>query len=267
MTSSGRGTGYIHGYDPREVDRLVRQARTLAPWTLAGVAFPEGSRVLEVGCGVGAELALLSERQPSLKLLGADLAASQLAAARAALGPRVPLLQARGERLPFPDHSLDGIFTCWLLEHVPDPAAVVAECRRVLKPGAAFHAREVDNASFRVHPESPAVDRFMEVVNRVQQGYGGDPFVGRRLHALLLEAGFGDVRVTLPAIYSDATSGALHRELCAYFHDLLASMVRPCVAAGLEPAVAEAALAHLAGLSTHSLGAVVHVPRFASAVA
>ena len=260
--------GYIHGYDPAEVARLVRQARVLARWTMEDVWFPRGGRVLEVGCGVGAELRLLQELHPEVDLIGLDLSESQLEAARVQLAVRpVPLVRASGAGLPFPDGSLDGIFTCWLLEHVPDPSALLAECRRVLKPGAPIYAREVDNDSFRVWPESRALDRLMETMNGVQRSFGGDPVVGRRLHALLLAAGFRSVQISLPAVYSDATHGVAHRELCTYFHDLLRSTVPACVAAGLAPEVAGEALAHVAALADHPLGAVVHVPRFAAAAA
>lgn len=259
-------SGYIHGFDPVEVARLVRQARVLARWTMDEVWFPRGGRVAEVGCGVGAELLLLAELHPETDYIGVDLSASQLQAAQVQLaGRRIPLLQASGHQLPFRDRSLDGIFTCWLLEHVPDPSFLLAECRRVLKPGAPFYAREVDNDSFRIWPESRAVDRLMEVVNRVQRSFGGDPVVGRRLHALLLANGFQQVQISLPPIYTDQTHGAAHVELCTYFHDLLKSTVPACVAAGLDQATADEALAHLASLASHPLSACVHVPRFASA--
>lgn len=262
-------SGYIHGYDETEVRRLARQARMLAPWTLAGVEFPRGALVMEVGCGVGAELALLAGRQPDLRLIGCDLAASQLAAARAELAAArvaAPLVQASGTRLPARDASLDGVFTCWLLEHVPDPAAVLSECRRVLKPGGRLYAREVDNGSFRVWPESDALDRYMDAVNRVQIGYGGDPFVARRLFALLVEAGFAKVDVVLPSIYADAGKGALWVGLVRYFHDLLASARPACVAAGLPADVADRALAHMCDLEHSPVGSIVHQPRFALAI-
>ena len=259
---------YIHGFDPVEVARLARQARTLARWTMQGVTYPHGGRVLEVGCGVGAELAILAERQPDLQLIGLDLSASQLAAAHSQLaGRHIPLVQAAGDRLPIRNGSLDGVFTCWLLEHVPDPLALLVACRRALKPGAPLFAREVDNDSFRIYPESAAVDQLMQVLNAEQRSYGGDPVVGRRLHALLLQAGFQNVRVTLVPVHADATTPAQHRELAQYFHDLLASVVPACLQAGLEPDVAKQALADLAALKEHPHGSSVHVARFASAVA
>jgi SAM-dependent methyltransferase len=262
-------SGYVHGYDEVEVRRLARQARTLAPWTMDGVSFPAGALVMEVGCGVGAELVLLAERQPDLRLLGCDLAATQLRAARRELdaaGVRAPLVQASGARLPVADARLDGIFTCWLMEHVPDPGALAAECARVLKPGGRFYAREVDNGSFRMWPESDDVLRYMDTLNRVQIAYGGDPFVSRRLFALLVEAGFAEVRMSLPSIYADSSMPAPWLELVRYFHDLLVSVRGACVAAGLPEDVADRALAHVKSLETSRVGSIVHQPRFALAI-
>jgi cyclopropane fatty-acyl-phospholipid synthase-like methyltransferase len=47
--------GYVHGYSTDEARRLGDQANTLAELLHAGTSYPPGSRVLEVGCGVGAQ--------------------------------------------------------------------------------------------------------------------------------------------------------------------------------------------------------------------
>ena len=46
---------YVHGYSARERTRLVDQAATLTELLHAGTRYPSGSRVLEAGCGVGAQ--------------------------------------------------------------------------------------------------------------------------------------------------------------------------------------------------------------------
>jgi SAM-dependent methyltransferase len=37
--------------------------------------------------------------------------------------------------IPFPDAYFEGVFCCWLLEHLPEPARAILEFHRVLKPG------------------------------------------------------------------------------------------------------------------------------------
>ena len=53
---------YLHGYSEDEQRRLVSQARFLEPGIYAGIDFTRATRVLEIGCGVGAQLAILRRR-------------------------------------------------------------------------------------------------------------------------------------------------------------------------------------------------------------
>ncbi|MCB9618058.1 MAG: class I SAM-dependent methyltransferase [Sandaracinus sp.] len=81
--------GYIHGYSEEERRRLVAQAelwrdRFLVP----GLDYRPGEKLLEIGCGVGAVLAVLGEHFPGLNLTGVDLVPSQIAAAKDELASR-----------------------------------------------------------------------------------------------------------------------------------------------------------------------------------
>jgi SAM-dependent methyltransferase len=89
------------------------------------------SRVLEVGVGTGAVALPLTEHGHTV--LGADLAPAMLAKAHERLGARVAVADAH--RLPFPDAAFDAVVAVWVLHVVADRDAVVAECRRVLRPG------------------------------------------------------------------------------------------------------------------------------------
>jgi ubiquinone/menaquinone biosynthesis C-methylase UbiE len=94
--------------------------------------------VVDVGCGTGWYAAGLHRGCPDLAgllVVGVDLSAGMLAAARAA-GAQ-PVLQADATRLPIADASVDVVATRGVLHHLPDPAAALAEWRRVLRPGGA----------------------------------------------------------------------------------------------------------------------------------
>jgi cyclopropane fatty-acyl-phospholipid synthase-like methyltransferase len=73
---------YVHGYDPRERERLRDQADTLADLLHGDTAYPAGSAVLEAGCGVGAQTVTLARRSPGARVTAVDVSAVSLAEAR-----------------------------------------------------------------------------------------------------------------------------------------------------------------------------------------
>ena|SRR2546428_2172182 len=73
---------YVHGYHPRENERLQDQAGTLVDLLHADTAYPAGSTVLEVGCGVGAQTVTLAQRSLDARFTSVDLSADSIAEAR-----------------------------------------------------------------------------------------------------------------------------------------------------------------------------------------
>ena len=92
-------------------------------------------RILDVGCGTGRWLELLA--RPDRLTIGLDPSRGMLTQARARL-PRIPLIQAQGETLPFADASFDFISMVLVLHHLADPAQFMAEAARCLAPGGAL---------------------------------------------------------------------------------------------------------------------------------
>jgi cyclopropane fatty-acyl-phospholipid synthase-like methyltransferase len=65
---------YVHGYGTPEQQRLVQQAEHWRHRLIRdGTQLPEGTRLLEVGCGVGAVLAVLGQEYPGVRLSGVDI--------------------------------------------------------------------------------------------------------------------------------------------------------------------------------------------------
>lgn len=56
--------GCVHGHDARERTRLQDRARALADLLHAGTAHPDGSQVLEAGCGTGAHTVIPAAHSP-----------------------------------------------------------------------------------------------------------------------------------------------------------------------------------------------------------
>ncbi len=82
MTEATARAGYVHGYSGRENQRLLDQASSLADLLHWDTVFPVGSRVLEAGCGIGAQTVTIAQNNPEARILSVDVAASSLAAAR-----------------------------------------------------------------------------------------------------------------------------------------------------------------------------------------
>jgi len=87
--------------------------------------------VLEVGLGEGEVTARLRSRWPDARMVGIDLPDEELAASWKELG--LAGAYADIARLPFPDRSFDLVLAIEVLEHVPDPAAAIAELSRVAR--------------------------------------------------------------------------------------------------------------------------------------
>jgi ubiquinone/menaquinone biosynthesis C-methylase UbiE len=97
------------------------------------------ARVLDVACGTGKFLREVKENYPRLFVTGLDLSPHYLAVARRELAPwsRTRFVDAAAEAMPFADAEFD-VVTCIYLFHELPPRirpAVVAEIRRVLRPG------------------------------------------------------------------------------------------------------------------------------------
>src|ERR1044072_8913292 len=144
------------GNTPRVPRRLADQAQTLADLLHDGTAYPPGSRVLKVGCGVGAQTVHLVRSSPGAHVTSIDVDESSLAQAR----ERVPDHDFRhadlfDTGLSDTDGPYDHAFVCFVLEHLADPAAALARLRRLVRPGGTVTVIEGDHRSAVLHHAAP----------------------------------------------------------------------------------------------------------------
>lgn len=206
---------YVHGYSERETERLCDQAGVLAPLLHADTRYPPGCRVLEIGCGVGAQTVLLAGGSPEARILSVDRSFGSVREARAAARRHgcANVRFAVGDvfAAPWPEASFDHVFMCFVLEHLAEPLAALRALRAALKPGGTLTVIEGDHGSAFFHPDSAAARRAIQGLVDAQARSGGDALIGRRLYPLVCQAGFRDVRVTPRAVYADASRPDLVR--------------------------------------------------------
>ncbi|MDH5508733.1 MAG: methyltransferase domain-containing protein [Nitrospinota bacterium] len=195
--------GYIHGYSEREIQRLVEQSTILEDLVHSGTCYAPGELILETGCGVGAQTAILRRRNPGCDFVSMDFSRDSLAAASGYVGGG-SFLQADLKSPPFRDESFHHIFICFLLEHIANPVQALAGLSRLLKPGGTVTLIEGDHHACVWYPRSQASAAVWNAMIRAQQDLGHDPLIGRGLHSLLTSAGF-EVELSEPrTIYADA---------------------------------------------------------------
>jgi SAM-dependent methyltransferase len=200
---------YVHGYDRRANVRLQDQADAVADLLHCDTTYPDGSLVLEAGCGVGAQTVSLARNSPGARFVSIDIAAGSLAAARAKVEAaglsNVRFQQADVFALPFPRESFDHVFVCFLLEHVPRPLQALERLRDMLKPGGSITVFEGDHGSTYFHPEHPAAYDAIRCQIELQRAAGGNANIGRELYPLVRAAGFRGVRVSPRMVYVDSS--------------------------------------------------------------
>lgn len=199
---------YVHGYDPSETLRLQDQASTLVELLHADTAYPAGSRVLEAGCGVGAQTLTLARHSPQAHITSVDISARSIAAAQSKIDAagltNVSFQQGDIFELTFAPESFDHLFVCFVLEHLAQPAAAIACLSRFLKVGGTITVIEGDHGSAYFYPDSQAAHQAIQCQVELQRRAGGNANIGRELYPLLNTAGFSSVRVSPRMVYVDA---------------------------------------------------------------
>jgi ubiquinone/menaquinone biosynthesis C-methylase UbiE len=198
---------YLHGTDPEEQRRLSDLNVLMNDACLREIRVPRGARILDLGTGLG-QLARLFAREagPSGFVLGVERNAEQIAealrqAGEEGTGEAASFEIRRGQAAlpPLRDEewgSFDIAHARFLLEHVPDPLAIVRTMLRATRPGGRVVLADDDHDLLRLWPEPAGVREVWDAYVRTYERIGCDPYVGRRLVSLLHAAGARPSRAT-----------------------------------------------------------------------
>lgn len=142
--------------------------------------------VLEMGCGGGINMEFYDPARVT-SLAGIDPSPKLLAMTRdaaAARGIAADIRGGVGEATPFADASFDTVVTTFTLCSVTDPAAVLSEIRRVLRPGG--------TALFLEHGAAPLAEvaRWQRRIEPVWKRIGGNCHLTRPIADAYAAAGF-----------------------------------------------------------------------------
>lgn len=204
---------YVHGYAPQENIRLQDQTSTLAELLHSDTRYPAGSRVLEAGCGIGAQTVTLARNSPAALITSIDISESSVAEAEqkviAAGLLNVQFRQADIFDLPFGPEAFDHVFVCFVLEHLSRPLEALHALMRVLRSGGTITVIEGDHGSAYFHPNSEAAHHAIDSQVELQRRAGGNAMIGRELYPLLCKAGYRSVRVSPRMVYVDSSKPGL----------------------------------------------------------
>jgi ubiquinone/menaquinone biosynthesis C-methylase UbiE len=200
-------TQYVHGYTGEEDQRLLDQSEILEDLLHNDTIFEPGSRVLEVGCGVGAQTRFIARRNPQVHFICIDISEHSLSQARdsaeCAHLTNVEFVCADAYSYAPRGVRFDHAFFCFVLEHVAEPERLVRRIARLLRKGGSIVAVEGDHGSTFFHPRSASAWQTIQCLIDLQAKYGGDALIGRRLYPLFCDSGLAHVTVSPRTVYAD----------------------------------------------------------------
>jgi SAM-dependent methyltransferase len=201
--------GYVHGYSDREFERLHDQAGTLDELLHHDSVFPEGSGVLEAGCGVGSQTKIIALKNPTCRITSIDISEESIEKAgklvRESNIKNVTLQAGDIFNLRFEAESFDHVLICFVLEHLKDPVSALLNLKTVLRKGGTITVIEGDHGSAYFYPRSDAARKVIDCQVKLQAMHGGNALIGREVYPLLRDAGFSDCRVSPRMVYVDSS--------------------------------------------------------------
>jgi len=192
-----------------ELPRLKAQVDLLAPQELEflrSIGVSGDAVVADVGCGPGffAE-SLAADLGPQARVVGIDVDALMIdvANSREDVAPNVSFSLGTAQRLPLDDNSVDVAYARFLFQHLSEPALVLAEMRRIVRPGGLVAVGDTDDGGLVLHPVPDGFDAFLAASHQAQVARGGDRRIGRKLKELLIASGLSEVHATTRVMTSE----------------------------------------------------------------
>jgi ubiquinone/menaquinone biosynthesis C-methylase UbiE len=181
---------------------LFAQANAIWPQEKALFAryeVPPDGRIADIGCGSGEITSRLALMYEGATVVGVDILETSVAYASrryAALAPRLHFEQGDGFGLRFEPGQFDLVVCRHVTQSIPDPEKVLAELRRICKPGGWLHVLSEDYGLLQMTAGKLDPDRLWhEGAIAFGRNTGADARIGRRTWALLHALDMQELRV------------------------------------------------------------------------
>lgn len=183
---------------PAEGQRLLDKAEA-HPWISKYLEAHLGQikSLLSVGCGPGVFLPEIAESHPEMEVVGVDKSPLRVQQAEKRFGglPNAHAFVGDAMALPFGHNRFDLVFCRFLLEYLPEKQLAVREMARVCSDGGKIVLQDLDGQLLWHFPEDLELQKATERVVNHLETTGFDPFVGRKLYSLCVNAGLSDIAV------------------------------------------------------------------------
>lgn len=194
---------YLLANSAVELERLRLQARVWEPEAeamLDQIGVPPGAACIDIGCGGMGIVGPLSRRAGAGgRVLGIDMDATQLAAARAYVRENgltnVTIEERDAFRTSLPRGAFDLVHARFEFAPLGRDDELLREMLALARPGGIVAIQEPEASSWQCYPPDPSWDRLKEAIIAAFARGGGDFNAGRRTYGMLRRAGLTDVRI------------------------------------------------------------------------
>lgn len=233
--------------DESMVRNLALQAEAIWPQELplfARYALCGALRIVDVGCGTGEITRRLAAHYPLSSVLGLDVLENSLALARRhsqSLAARVDYRVGDAFALALADASVDLLVCRHMSQSVPDFPHILAEFKRVLKPGGWLHLLSEDYGMLHM-PASAGFDPdlfWLQLVIAYLDGTGCDGRIGRHSPMLLERAGYCDIAMDYLTVDTLRVPRATFAGIIAAWRDGYAQVLAQASGRSVEAVIAD----------------------------
>jgi len=225
MTHRNNRSTYLMESD-NENQRLAEKVNpeTFIQLYLAPYITPE-SRILDIGCGPAVITEHLALQYSDIKITGLDISSSRLveAAKNKSNTTNLSFTSADIYQMPFNKNSFDLIFSRFLFEYLQEPLLALSEIKRICKPGGWVVIQDIDGQFLSTFPEDQELlKNISNTTNVLQENFGFDPLVGRKLFFYLQKTPFVDIDIKLEPYH--LLYGKMKQEEASYWNSKLSSV-------------------------------------------